>query len=256
MGEKARRFAAAIAAASALIGVTTGTAGADARIVGGDRVSIADNPWVVYLTNARGFQFCGGTLVAPNKVLTAAHCAAGQRASGVRVVAGREDKQSKQGVVVTPVDIWVHPDYVSADRGEDVAVLTLAEALPYRPLPVAGPADHDLYATGASAQVLGWGRTGENGAVSRYLLGAKVPLAADATCAAAYPQYAAGKMVCAGAPSGGVDSCQGDSGGPLVAGGKLVGVTSWGEGCARPGKPGVYVRAATYQHVIAEQIAN
>jgi len=254
VGEIKRRFAVLIAVVVVLTGIGATTASADVQIVGGDRVAIADHPWVVYLTDANGFQFCGGTLVAPTKVLTAAHCADGKRPSAVRVVVGREDKQTKEGVVSPVSGIWVHPDYAAADQGEDVAVLTLPQALSYRTLPLADGSDEVLYKAGRSALALGWGRTSEQGATSRYLLGATVPFVSDATCETAYPQLVPTEMVCAGFPEGGKDTCQGDSGGPLVAGGKLVGVTSWGEGCARKGKPGVYVRVATYWDLLTEQI--
>lgn len=232
---------------SALLFLVSGVAQADVQIVGGERARIEDNPWVVYLTDSSGFQFCGGTLVAPSKVLTAAHCAAGRSAASLRVVAGREDKQDKKsGDAVTPAGVWVHPKYSSADSGEDVAVLTLKESLPYRPLPIADRSDRELYATGTRLTALGWGRTSENGNGSRYLMAASVPVMPETACRAAYPQFIAADMFCAGFPEGGVDTCQGDSGGPIVANGKLVGVTSWGEGCARRGKPGVYVRLAAY----------
>ncbi|XVS63159.1 S1 family peptidase [Actinosynnema sp. CA-299493] len=232
----------------------TATADVDERVVGGDRVSIADHPWVVYVADAAGNQFCGGTLVAPTKVVTAAHCATSRTPRNTRVVLGREDRRSSEGVVARLDSIWIHPDYVSADQGSDVAVLTLRTRVDHTPLPLAQPSDDALYEAGTSGLVLGWGRTGEQGSASRYLMGATVPVTSDEYCAAAYPQYDPDEMTCAGYQEGGVDTCQGDSGGPFVAGGKLIGVTSWGEGCAREDKPGVYSRIAAYAEAIGEQL--
>jgi secreted trypsin-like serine protease len=244
-----------VAAAATIAGTITGTAAADIAIVGGTPATIAAHPWVVYLVDAGGFQFCGGTLIAPDEVLTAAHCAAGQSPDSVRVVAGREDKQSEEGAELEVVDIWIHPDFASADRGDDVALLTLGQKTELTPLPLAGPDDTALYEEGVPAEAYGWGRVSEQGSPSRRLLGVVLPLTSDATCATAYPQFDPLAMVCAGEPDGGVDTCQGDSGGPLVAEGKLIGVTSWGEGCGRPGKPGVYARVSTYEKVVSEQLA-
>ncbi|SES31422.1 Trypsin [Lentzea xinjiangensis] len=231
---------------SALL-VPTGVAAADVQVVGGERASIAANPWAVHLTDARGAQFCGGTLVAPAKVLTAAHCVQGRSPRNLRVVAGREDKLDREsGIVATPVDIWLHPQFIAADQGEDLAVLTLGEALPYSPLPFAEAADGPLYEPGTQLRALGWGRTSENGRTSRFLMQATLPVLPDDYCVRTYPHFVKADMFCAGYEGGKVDTCQGDSGGPIVAGGKLVGVTSWGEGCARKGKPGVYVRVSRY----------
>ena len=237
----------------ALAGTAT-AADVDERVVGGDRVSITDHPWVVYLTDSGGNQFCGGTLVTPTKVVTAAHCAVARTPRSTRVVLGREDRQSGAGVVSRVNSVWVHPEYVSADQGADVAVLTLRTPVNYAPLPLARPSDEALYEPGTLGRVLGWGRTSEQGSSSRYLMGATVPVMDDSHCHNAYPQYDPEEMTCAGYPEGGVDTCQGDSGGPLVAGGKLIGITSWGEGCAREGKPGVYVEVKEYADVVEEQL--
>jgi secreted trypsin-like serine protease len=230
----------------------SGGAHADQRVVGGTRVSTADHPYAVFLTTASGFQFCGGTLVSPRKVVTAAHCAVGQGRADIRVVAGRDDKQSDAGVVVKVIGVWVHPDFTGVRSGADVAVLTLAARVSYRPAAIA--TDQRPYRPGTPATVLGWGRTSEGGQASRYLLGATVPVVADPDCARAYPDFAPTSMVCAGFPGGGVDTCQGDSGGPMIVSDTLVGIASWGDGCARPNKPGVYTRVATYASVIAEQL--
>lgn len=243
-------------ATTAAAGQPTGSATSSPTVVGGDRVSIKNYPWVVYLTTSNGFQFCGGTLVAPNKVLTAAHCATVYRPDEMRVVAGREDKNSQAGVVADVSSVWVEPDYHSADSGDDVAVLTLDQSVPYRPIKLAGPGDDGLYAAGTRSDILGWGNTSENGGASEFLLHANVPLAGDDTCSQAYGVYDKNKMVCAGYDRGGVDTCQGDSGGPLATGGTLIGVVSFGDGCARPGKPGVYSRVITYHDQIAAQLTS
>ncbi|GAB1514584.1 S1 family peptidase [Actinophytocola sp. KF-1] len=248
-------LAAALASAAVAVGLTQANADQDnQQIVGGDRASIADHPYVVYLTTADGFQFCGGTLVDDNKVVTAAHCTVGKQPDDVQVVAGREDKESTAGTVSAVKEIWVHPDFTDVRSGSDVSVLTLTERLPYQSLDLPRGDDADLYKTGQPGLILGWGRVAADGQPSRYLLKASVPVMADPDCTKAYPAYKAQAMVCAGVPQGGVDSCQGDSGGPLIVDGKLAGITSWGEGCAAAGKPGVYTRLAAYRDVLEDQV--
>lgn len=246
---------AVLAMAASVVGFGQANADDDsARIVGGSRASIADHSYAVYLASPDGFQFCGGSIVAPDKVLTAAHCAAGKQPADVLVVAGREDKDSGAGMTAAVTSIWVHPEFTEVRAGFDVAVLTLDKELPYTEIEPATADDKDMYQAGTQGLILGWGRLAADGESSRYLMQAAVPVIADDGCTASYPAYLAEAMTCAGYPEGGIDSCQGDSGGPLVLNGKLAGVTSWGEGCAAAGKPGVYTRIAAYSDAIAEQI--
>ncbi|MFC5289340.1 S1 family peptidase [Actinokineospora guangxiensis] len=255
MGGKTRRILGA-AAALAVLAAMFAQFVADAReqVVGGTRASIADHPYVVYLATRDGYQYCGGTLVAEDKVVTAAHCARAFPARDVRVVGGREDKQGTDGEVREIAGVWIHPAYRDVTEGSDVAVLTLSAPMPYRLLPLAGADDAELYTAGSPATILGWGRTSSGGATSRYLLTAQVPLYSDTDCDKAYRAFDPASMVCAGLPQGGVDTCQGDSGGPLIVGGRLVGISSWGEGCAAPGKPGVYARVSVYAADIAAAV--
>jgi trypsin len=257
---------AAAVLASAGVAATMSTASAeqapaDARpmIIGGEETTVEENPFVVALTTPSGFQFCGGTIVAPTKVVTAAHCTEGSSPADIRVVAGRTALSGGGGTVAGVTGIWVHPQWNSAALVNDASVLTLDTSLSQTPIALASPADGNLYAAGANATVYGWGVT-ESGSASDTLRKVTVPVTADDTCSSSYPgSYDAASMVCAGLAEGGKDSCQGDSGGPLegvAADGtrKLIGIVSWGQGCAEPNFYGVYGRVSTFHDLLQQQI--
>ncbi|MET9397243.1 serine protease [Kitasatospora sp. NPDC002965] len=262
---RARRAAvltllAALPAPLIALGPAVPAAQAKGRIVGGVAASTADRPWVVALASRQQFgagrsgQFCGGALVTPTKVVTAAHCfydeSRGQRVErpGLRVVVGRDDLRGGAGREVPVQAVWVHPDYAFATNMNDVAVLTLGESQEARPvIELVGQGETGPYLAGTRAQVYGWGDSTGHGDYSPTLRGVDVPIVPDQTCAQAYPGGADGRfdargMVCAGEEQGGRDACQGDSGGPLVVAGRLAGLVSWGTGCAEAAHPGVYTR--------------
>lgn len=216
-------------------------------IVGGEPADITESPWVVSLNDRDGQEFCGGTLVRPDKVVTAAHCVQGGSTKNMRATVARQRADDGGGAEAGVAVVWTDPEYGDPLHGHDLAVVTLDRPLPVAPLAVAGDSDGARYRPGARATVYGWGSTSEGGPAAPGLRKATVPVRADHDCADAYGRsFRPGAMICAGRPRGGVDACQGDSGGPLVAGGKLLGVVSFGEGCGRPGKPGVYTRISTY----------
>lgn len=261
---KRRAVRAVVVAAAALAAGlgAVGAAGAESAegpvqpfIVGGEEANIEDHPFTVRLTSPDGFGFCGGTLAAPDKVVTAAHCVEGAAPEDQKVVSGRTVMSTDEGTVSDVTNVWVHPEYGSDGSNYDVAVLTLAAPVEQAPAELATAADDPEYAPGTEVTTLGWGNTTEGGEQSDHLMKVAVPVTSDEECTTAYgAEYKAGGMVCAGLADGGKDSCQGDSGGPLVVGNKLVGVVSWGEGCARPGKPGVYSRVGAFATELQEQI--
>ncbi|MES4890934.1 serine protease [Streptomyces sp. NPDC096012] len=246
--------ATAAAAATALLASPTASA-APQPIVGGTTTTTTAYPFVMQITDASQNQFCGGTLVASNKVVTAAHCMAGETTSSVRVVGGRTYLNGTNGTVSRVSKIWVNPDYTDATNGDDVAVLTLSTSMPYTPASYVSSSQTGVYAAGTTARILGWGTTSENGSSSNQLRTATVPIASDSSCRSSYgSDFVQSDMVCAGYSSGGVDTCQGDSGGPLLIGGVLAGITSWGEGCAEAGYPGVYTRLTTFSNLVTAQV--
>ncbi|MFJ8565393.1 serine protease [Streptomyces sp. NPDC093514] len=237
-------------------------AAADSVVIGGKPVKVDDSPWVVALASrdrfggTRGGQFCGGVVVAPTRVVTAAHCLGAQVLGGpvesvadFRVIAGRTELRAADGREIAVRGARVNPAYDPVSNAGDLAVLELAEPVPaHHVLPMA-ETGHGAYAAGTGAAVYGWGDTSGFGDYAYALRAAAVTVLADEVCVRAYPgdadgQYRAESMVCAGDRGGGKDACQGDSGGPLVAQGRLIGLVSWGRGCGRADSPGVYTRIA------------
>lgn len=222
-------------------------------VVGGEPAPADEYPWMVALTEQlSGAVFCGGTLVAPDRVVTAAHCLAGREPASIVAIVGRSDLRVADGEPRSVLRTWVHPEYRQPAEGSDVAVLTLSYPVSAPTLPITD--DPNDYRPGNRATILGWGYVTPDGPTSPELRRAFVPITTDADCAAAYREFDPAAMVCAGYPQGGIDACYGDSGGPLVVNGRLAGVTSWGSGCAEAGHPGVYTRVLNYADAVREQL--
>ena len=238
------------------------------RIVGGTTAAPGEYPWQVAVLKKQGqslYFICGGTLIADQRVVTAAHCTSGA-ASSLKVLVGTQ-RLSSGGSVLDVSTYADHPSYSSSTNRFDAAVLELATSgigaggKTLSLIGQEGSADDSLWAPGKLLAISGWGTTLEGGSVSDQLRKAQVPHVADSLCGQSDHyggQFDSATMVCAGFDGGGVDTCQGDSGGPLAASTqdplpvsadnpaqwRLTGITSWGEGCARPKKPGVYTRVA------------
>ena len=243
-----RLLAAAAAVAACLVFASPSSA-----VVGGRDAAPGAYPAVAEITFGASF-LCTGTLIAPKWVLTAGHCGSITGAAVASPAAWPPQLIDVRIGSVTPGAgervpvrrVVVNPNYL-ANSGYDIALLELSTASTKTPARVVGAAGGGLWAPTTLETIVGFGTTSEGGDVADTLQEAQVPITTDAYCSGAYDDFDATSMVCAGFPEGGVDTCQGDSGGPMFgrdAAGvlKVVGATSFGEGCARPGKPGVYAR--------------
>jgi len=218
-----------------------------ARIVGGEDAAPGEFPFIVSLQEKSFGHFCGGSLIAKNWVLTAAHCVK----AGISidsVVIGLYDRTKLTNTeAIKPKRIIANPRYNSDTTDYDYALIELSQDSSYEPIelntqeiPVT-PNNPAIMAT-----VAGWGALRETASdLPSILQKVEVPLVPATICRKNYSGTITDRMLCAGYTQGGKDSCQGDSGGPLVATGDnnvryLIGVVSWGAGCARPNQPGVY----------------
>ncbi|ONI81064.1 trypsin [Actinosynnema sp. ALI-1.44] len=225
------------------------------QVVGGTRAAQGEFPWMVRLSMG-----CGGALYTPQIVLTAAHCVSRTGANtSITATLGVVDLQSSSAIKVRSTYVHRSATYPTATGG-DWALIKLAS--PVNNVPTLKIATTKEYDNGTFT-VAGWGAASEGGAQQRYLLKAQVPFISDSTCRASggsYGDLIPAAEICAGLPQGGVDTCQGDSGGPMFrkdnAGQWIeVGIVSWGEGCARRGKPGVYTEVSTFAKDIAAAAA-
>jgi secreted trypsin-like serine protease len=236
------------------------------KIVGGKRAPDNAFPWQVGLiksTSANPYsgEFCGGSLVADEWVLTAAHCVKRRSEKDFYVIAGT-NVLGKGGVRQEIMEIFYpKQDYNEVTFDYDVALLRLKVPLPLgpgiQPIRLMEPVEEGRIPPGTFLTVSGWGATVEDGDAVAVLQFVKIPLvraekspsdkfAPYCNDLLSYDGQVTERMLCAGAP--GKDSCQGDSGGPLVADldgvAVQIGIVSWGKGCARPQKYGVYSRVS------------
>jgi secreted trypsin-like serine protease len=263
-----RRVAGTIAVVVALC-APAAPAGA---VVGGTPVPDGQLRYVANISIGGSFG-CTGTLIAPDWVMTAGHCGSltGSLTGGivptpVGLPAGAYDV--KLGSVHADgtgaedhavIQVVVDSDYmVTNGTGNDVTLLQLDHASSIAPVHIAALGERHIWDPGTKATIAGFGLTSQDAPQPPDTMQrAHVPIQSDADCARAYPNglpagggsFDARSMLCAGYPQGGTDTCQGDSGGPLLAKAldgsqRLVGATSFGDGCAQPGKPGVYARVA------------
>ncbi len=232
-------------------------------IVGGEIAGTKEFPFAVAI-DMLPYEFraeCSGALVSPTLVLTAAHCVYDATRPGIslpadlRAIVGRRRlTDTSTGSVHAVSEVLVHPRYRDAALGYDVAFLRLATPSSAKPVEIAspvGPSDRTLWQPGELATTIGYGTTDENDPDPEvdWLRKVQVPILPDLVVSKPSwygDAFLPATMVAAGFAAGGADSCFGDSGGPLLVAGrshwKVMGVTSWGEGCARARRPGIYTR--------------
>ncbi|MFZ5910111.1 MAG: trypsin-like serine protease [Chloroflexota bacterium] len=241
------------------------------EIVGGAPADPGEWPWQVALVygDATGpnfwyDQFCGGSLISNQWVVTAAHCVTNgttpNNASEVDVVAGIYDLWAPAAGYQhrNVANIVVHPKWDPNTMDYDIALLKLAS-----PVTLGGSGETKTAAvplvpsgigalTGTTSWVTGWGNTESSVGYPDELYEVSVPVIANSVCndASHYNGDITDRMLCAGYDAGGKDSCQGDSGGPLVVWNssqwQLAGIVSWGDGCAEPYRQGVYTRVSEF----------
>ncbi|CAG9954531.1 unnamed protein product [Clonostachys rosea f. rosea IK726] len=253
---KSSIFAAALSLSAFAAGLSSDDDVSTIKVVGGEDAGASDFRFIVSIESTiegEEGHYCGGTLMNEWTVLTAAHCLVGENAGSTQVRAGHRVRNTG-GVTVGVTSFWRHPKYNSTTTENDIALIELDEPIEktknitYATL--AAPKNDPK--AGLNVTVAGWGHTKEDGDLAVNLQKASFAVVARDECRKKLKSPVTNDMFCAGTPAGGIDSCQGDSGGPLInaENGNVIGVVSWGYGCARADSPGVYARVGYFREQI------
>lgn len=240
----------------------------EARIIGGSHVPSGRWPTMVSVHTSSGGAtgLCGGSLIAADWVLTAAHCVTpnGQAVAPnqVTVLAGVVSLADTAAIRRGAAEIVVHPGYNTQTVANDIALIRLSSGVPLNTGAMLSTSGTDqAWATpGQMVTAIGWGRTTNMSYdISTLLKQVDIPVSTPAACKAVWGKYVGDGQICVTTP--GVGPCHGDSGGPLMAANRaggyvLVGLTSFGPatGCADPGLPTVYTRVSAYIDWIRQRV--
>ena len=241
---------------------------ADTEIIGGRQADPGEYPFMVGLLRRNvadryQAQFCGGSLIAADLVLTAAHCVDGMRADRLDLLVGTHRLATPGGSRIHAKRIIMHPGYNPRTSGNDLALVRMEVSVLSEQIQVVPTGVLPLWDAGSPATVIGWGDRDRRGATVNFpvnLYEVDLPIVSTQGCRNAYgSDFIVGKMMCAGdVANGGRDSCQGDSGGPLFvedgASTYQVGIVSFGIGCGIARFPGVYTRVARYRTWIGQYL--
>ncbi|RQM28393.1 hypothetical protein B5M09_013124, partial [Aphanomyces astaci] len=227
---------------------------AQLRIVGGKEAAVGKHLYVTGLrSSASGITTCGGSLIAPNVVLTAAHCTKGP--VNYVAIGSHYNSGTMDGEQIKVKQTIKHPKYNETTYSYDIGVLILELDSKFPAVEVS----FDTVAADTTTVVRGWGTTSTGGSMSKVLKEVGVDMVNQEQCNKWMSNRVETNMLCCGGKEG-EDSCQGDSGGPLTVeiGGseKLVGVVSWGLKCAEKNKPGVYSRISMSRDFIEPYLKN
>ncbi|KAF3708290.1 Urokinase-type plasminogen activator [Channa argus] len=242
------------------------------KVVGGSFTPIESLPWVAAIFNRDYGFLCGGSLIAPCWVLTAAHCFDKGDEKNVRTFSvylgktaiNETHAHTEQSFSVEK--LIIHSDFNEDNYNNDIALLKIKSknggcaVKSASARTVCLPPLHTKLPAGFQCSIAGFGKEKyESWHYSQYLKQGEVKLLSQTQCnnKLYYEDRISENMICAGSPDWSTDACKGDSGGPLVcgAGGRmfLFGIVSWGEGCAKENKPGVYTQVTNYNKWIASK---